>query len=103
VAENEPEVFAHARQVLLTKDHVCYRLTREDAMDKADGAAFSAALLAGVGAGAWRDVPAACKESVRITGSNLPDTTKVESSRKAYPIYRGLYPALRPAFEKTAG
>ena len=55
-------------------------------------------LLAGVGAGAWRDVPAACKQTVRITGRNLPDPAQVDSYRKAYPIYRELYPALKPYF-----
>jgi xylulokinase len=38
VKENEPEVFAKARHVLLPKDYVRYRLTGEFAMDKADGA-----------------------------------------------------------------
>src|SRR5512143_3495125 len=38
VKENEPEVFAAARHVLLPKDYVRFRLTGEYAMDKADGA-----------------------------------------------------------------
>jgi xylulokinase len=38
VRENEPEVYARARHVLLPKDYVRYRLTGEYAMDKADGA-----------------------------------------------------------------
>jgi len=38
VAENEPEVYAKARHVLLPKDYVRYKLTGEYAMDKADGA-----------------------------------------------------------------
>lgn len=37
VAENEPEVYARARHVLLPKDYIRYRLTGEFAMDKADG------------------------------------------------------------------
>ena len=37
VAENEPEVYARARHVLLPKDYISYRLTGEFAMDKADG------------------------------------------------------------------
>ena len=38
VKENEPDVFAKARHVLLPKDYIRYKLTVEYAMDKADGA-----------------------------------------------------------------
>jgi len=38
VKENEPEVFARAKHVLLPKDYVRYKLTGDYAMDKADGA-----------------------------------------------------------------
>jgi xylulokinase len=37
VQQNEPDVYARARQVLLPKDYIRYRLTGEYAMDKADG------------------------------------------------------------------
>ncbi len=37
VAENEPEIYASVRHVLLPKDYIRYRLTGEFAMDKADG------------------------------------------------------------------
>jgi xylulokinase len=67
-----------------------------------EGAAFGAALLAGVGAGAWADVQQACAMSVRITGSTLPDPGQVEAYRRSYPIYRELYPALKPSFGKMA-
>jgi xylulokinase len=38
VKENEPDVYAQARHVLLPKDYIRYMLTGEYAMDKADGA-----------------------------------------------------------------
>ena len=38
VKENEPQVFARAKHILLPKDYVRYKLTDEYAMDKADGA-----------------------------------------------------------------
>jgi len=38
VKENEPDVFAEAKHVLLPKDYVRFKLTNEYAMDKADGA-----------------------------------------------------------------
>jgi len=38
VKENEPEIYAKVKHVLLPKDYVRYKLTGEYAMDKADGA-----------------------------------------------------------------
>ena len=69
-------------------------------VNTSEGAAFGAALLAGVGAGAWTDVPAACAATVRITGSTRPDPAQVDVYRKVYPLYRELYPALKAGFEK---
>jgi xylulokinase len=69
-------------------------------VNTSEGAAFGAALLAGVGAGAWSDVPSACKAAVKITGRTDPDPAQVEAYRKAYPLYRELYPALKPSFAK---
>ena len=65
-----------------------------------EGAAYGAALLAGVGTGAWSDVASACKACVKITGSTMPVAAQVETYRKAYPIYRELYPALKSSFKK---
>jgi xylulokinase len=67
-----------------------------------EGAAFGAALLAGVGAGAWKDVPAACDAVVKITSNTPPDLAQVEAYREAYPRFRQLYPALKPSFEQMA-
>jgi len=69
-------------------------------VNTSEGAAFGAALLAGVGAGAWSDVPSACAAAIRITGSTPPDPAQVDAYRKAYPLYRELYPALKPGFDK---
>ncbi len=68
-----------------------------------EGAAYGAALLAGVGAGCWADVMAACNASVKITASTQPVQKEVEAYRKAYPIYRELYPALSSSFRRLAG
>ncbi|HEU0294897.1 MAG TPA: xylulokinase [Anaerolineales bacterium] len=65
-----------------------------------EGAAYGAALLAGVGAGAWPDVPSACKACVKITGSASPNDSEVDVYRKSYALYRELYPALKPSFVK---
>lgn len=65
-----------------------------------EGAAYGAALLAGVGAGAWPDVASACRAAVKVTGSTLPDSAQVDAYAKAYPLYRALYPALKPSFDQ---
>ena len=65
-----------------------------------EGAAYGAALLAGVGAGAWSDVVTACNVAVKLTGSTMPDPAQVEAYRKAYPLYQELYPALKSKFAK---
>jgi xylulokinase len=67
-----------------------------------EGAAFGAALLAGVGAGAWKDVPSACQATVKLAGSTQPDPAQVVTYRKAYRLYRELYPALKPSFDQMA-
>jgi xylulokinase len=68
-----------------------------------EGAAYGAALLAGVGAGEWADVFSACKASVKVTGSTLPDSSQVGIYQKSYPLYQELYPALKLSFVKMGG
>jgi xylulokinase len=68
-----------------------------------EGAAYGAALLAGVGAGAWSDVLSACRTCIRITGSTQPDPSQLESYRSSYSMYRELYPALKSTFAKMGG
>jgi xylulokinase len=65
-----------------------------------EGAAYGAALLAGVGAGTWSDVGSACKACVKITGSTLPDLSHFDVYRKSYSLYQELYPALKSSFAK---
>jgi xylulokinase len=65
-----------------------------------EGAAYGAALLAGVGAGAWSDVPAACTATIKITGSQQPDPAQVGLYGSSYNVYRELYPALKSSFWK---
>ena len=67
-------------------------------VNTSEGAAYGAALLAGVGAGVWSDVPSACKACVKITGSTQPVSSQANTYRKAYSLYRELYPALKSSF-----
>lgn len=68
-----------------------------------EGAAYGAALLAGVGAGAWEDVPSASKACIKITGSIQPDTSQVGAYRQAYSLYQDLYPSLKSSFRRMGG
>ncbi|MBN1220267.1 MAG: xylulokinase [Anaerolineae bacterium] len=60
-----------------------------------EGAAYGAALLAGVGAGAWPDVDAACAAGVKITGSTTPQAETVARYEPLYAQYQKLYPTLK--------
>ncbi len=63
-----------------------------------EGAAYGAALLAGVGAGAYRSVEEAVDATVRVTDRTAPITANVQAYEKLYPAYRALYPALKATF-----
>ena len=69
-------------------------------VNTSEGAAYGAALLAGVGAGNWPDVDTACRAAVGITGSQQPDAAQAAAYHQAYQVYRQLYPALKTTFAK---
>jgi xylulokinase len=60
-----------------------------------EGAAYGAALLAGVGARWWDSVEQACDAVVRVQSRVKPDTTIAAMMERQYARYRRLYPALR--------
>ncbi|MGH2485869.1 MAG: xylulokinase, partial [Ktedonobacterales bacterium] len=60
-----------------------------------EGAALGAALLAGVGAGVWRDVGEACAAAVQLGEPLQPDPDAAGAYARLYEVYRDLYPALR--------
>ncbi len=68
-----------------------------------EGAAYGAALLAGVGAGVWSDVDAACSQTIFVSDRISPNEATAETYRAAYDEYRKLYPALKPTFDALAG
>jgi xylulokinase len=72
-------------------------------VNTSEGAAFGAALLAGVGAGAWLDVVSACRQTIKITGQTIPDPRQVDIYRQSYSLFRELYPALKTSFAKMSG
>lgn len=67
-----------------------------------EGAAYGAALLAGVGAGIWPTVDAACDATIRLTGSTTPNPGAVQHYNQAYQVYRELYPTLQGIFPQLA-
>jgi xylulokinase len=68
-----------------------------ETVEAEEGAAYGAALLAGVGAKAWPSVDAACKVVVRVAGSSIPSADS-QTMNKAYSAYRRLYPATKSIF-----
>lgn len=71
-------------------------------MEIDEGAAFGAALLGGVGAGVWPDVPAACRAVVRTREPVEPNRRASAAYGKYYPVYRGLYRSLKRHFARLA-
>ena len=67
-----------------------------------EGAAYGAALLAGVGADVWPSAEAACADVVETQDLVTPDLALHDQYEAAYDAYRALYPALRTSFEKLA-
>jgi xylulokinase len=64
-------------------------------VNTSEGAAYGAALLAGVGTGVWPDVDAACGSAVRLTGTTNSQRDAVAAYDALYGTYGQLYPALR--------
>jgi xylulokinase len=63
-----------------------------------EGAAYGAAVLAGVGAGLWPSVDDACDAIVRSSGVTRPDSARVSAMSRQYEAYQRIYPALRSVF-----
>lgn len=65
-----------------------------------EGAAYGAALLAGVGGKVWNSVEQACDEVVKVQKRVKPDVRSNEVLQRQYENYRSLYPALKALFSK---
>jgi xylulokinase len=60
-----------------------------------EGAAFGAALLAGVALGSWSSVDAACDAAVRIADRVEPDADSARILARQYERFKQIYPALK--------
>jgi xylulokinase len=67
-------------------------------LEAQEGAAYGAALLAGVGVGVWPSVEAASDTAVRVAERIEPDAGRTSVMNRRYDEYRGLYPALKESF-----
>jgi len=60
-----------------------------------EGPAYGAALLAGVGSGAWPSIQSACDAAVRVVERIEPDARSAALMDRQYAAYKKIYPALR--------
>ena len=67
-----------------------------------EGAAYGAALLAGVGTGIYRDVAEAVGQTIRVLESTEPAPAHVAVYDGFYEQYRALYGQLKPTFDRVA-
>ena len=63
-----------------------------------EGAAYGAAILAGVGAGIWPTVDQACDSVVRVASRITPNPTSASTMGARYQSYRKIYPAMKSVF-----
>ncbi|CAA9384517.1 MAG: Xylulose kinase [uncultured Pyrinomonadaceae bacterium] len=64
-----------------------------------EGAAYGAALLAGVGVGNWKTINEACDETIRVAEKITPNDESVKILNRRYRAYQTIYPSLRSIFQ----
>ncbi|OLC31505.1 MAG: xylulokinase, partial [Armatimonadetes bacterium 13_1_40CM_64_14] len=69
----------------------------------AEGAAYGAALLAGIGAGLYPSVEAACDATIEIADRIVPDAARAATYDRLYDVYTDLYHQLAPAMHALGG
>jgi len=69
-----------------------------EVVEAEEGAAYGAALLAGVGAGMWASVDEACASVVRVAKRVRPEAEAVATLNQNYAAYRRVYGATREIF-----
>ena len=70
-----------------------------ETVEAEEGAAYGAAILAGVGAGLWSSVDAACNAIIRVT-QRIPARPEVVAQMNgSYAAYRRVYPATKGIFQ----
>ena len=69
-----------------------------ETVEAEEGAAYGAAILAGVGAKCWTSVDQACDAIVRTAKRVTPETATSAQMQRGYQQYRRIYPALKSIF-----
>ena len=66
-----------------------------------EGGAYGAVMVAGVGAGVWKDLGEAV-QVIKAETETYPDPANQPAYNKTYEIYNRLYHALKPVYDKSA-
>ena len=67
-----------------------------------EGSALGVAILAGVGAGVYPSVEAACERVIKTVTVQKPIEENLKIYNKYYEVYKKLYPALKDQFKAVA-
>jgi xylulokinase len=67
-----------------------------------EGPAYGVALLAAVGAGAFKNIQEACAATIRVVESTSPGRAAQKTYAAAFPEYRQLYGSLKDDFKRIA-
>ena len=65
-----------------------------------EGPSYGAAILAGVGAGIYKDVEEATNNIIKEVSETYPNSKNVSQYSKYYEVYKSLYSSLKGDFEK---
>jgi len=91
-----------ARSVLWRQIQADIYAHEVDLMEAEEGAAYGAAILAGVGAGHWSSVDEACNAVTKVATRVRPSSEASRLLQANYATYRRIYPALRSIFAGAA-
>ena len=75
---------------------------RVSTINAEEGPAYGVALLAAVGAGAFKNVREACSATIRVVDTTPPQRAAVKTYDRAFPEYQQLYRSLRHDFRRIA-
>ncbi|MGB9857538.1 MAG: xylulokinase [Dictyoglomaceae bacterium] len=67
-----------------------------------EGAAYGAALIAGVGVGIYESVESACDATIKVVSREEPKKENVSAYKELYELYRELYPVMKNYFKKLS-
>ena len=70
-----------------------------ETINSTEGPAFGAAILAAVGAGAFKNVNSACEQIIKCTDITIPCIQSVEKYNVKYEKFRKLYPILKDFYK----